>query len=44
MTTIYICLGIAAACVAAMFFIVATAPRGYQDEKGFHYGKPPEDR
>lgn len=42
MTVVYICLGAAVACIAFMFWLVYTAPLGYQDETGFHYGEPPE--
>ena len=41
MITIYVCLGIAVAIVAFMIWLVYTAPIGYQDESGFHYGEEP---
>jgi len=28
--------------IAAFFFMLITAPQGYQDDDGFHYGKPDE--
>jgi hypothetical protein len=41
-TIVYVCLGIAVAIVAFMFWLIHTAPLGYEDENGFHYGEPPE--
>ena len=38
----YICFGLAAAIAAFMFWLAYTAPLGYEDQKGFHYGEPPE--
>jgi hypothetical protein len=28
--------------VAGAIYLIATAPVGYQDDDGFHYGKPDE--
>ncbi len=36
--TIYVILCYA---VALALMLIANCPEGYQDEKGFHYGKPP---
>jgi hypothetical protein len=39
MTTVYVCIGLAVAIIAFMAWIVYTAPLGYEDETGFHYGE-----
>lgn len=28
---------------SVVLFLLATAPEGYEDEKGFHYGKPTDN-
>ena len=30
-------------CFAVVLFLMATAPEGYEDEQGFHYGKPTDN-
>lgn len=40
---IFVYLGGVIMLVAFMFWIVYTAPLGYQDDTGFHYGTPEED-
>lgn len=29
--------------LAVMAYFIITAPEGYEDEKGFHYGKPDDE-
>lgn len=30
------------AIIAVTVYMITTAPEGYEDEDGFHFGKPPE--
>lgn len=30
-------------CAAIVIYMLETAPLGYEDETGFHYGKDPKD-
>jgi hypothetical protein len=30
-------------CVAMVAYLIHTAPEGYEDERGFHYGKPDDE-
>jgi hypothetical protein len=33
-------LGISLVSMVILYFLVRNAPEGYEDEEGFHYGKP----
>jgi hypothetical protein len=39
---VFILAVVAVAAILGIIVAVTTAPRGYQDEDGFHYGDPPE--
>jgi hypothetical protein len=40
----WIYLGLNLVCSIVMYIMFKTAPEGYQDETGFHYGKPKESK
>ncbi len=37
-------MGFLVACSAVMIYLMETAPEGYEDENGFHYGPEPFDK
>jgi len=39
MTAIYAAIGFVAVIVAFVFWLIYTAPIGYEDENGFHHGE-----
>lgn len=41
MTTFLIILGVTSAIASIMVSVELRAPRGYEDESGFHYGEEP---
>ncbi len=30
-------------CVTVVAYLIYTAPEGYEDQRGFHYGKPDDE-
>jgi len=40
---LYVAVSVVVVSVAYLVYLLKTAPEGYEDENGFHYGKDPRD-